>query len=402
MDNIKLLSEQKLTTESKILLYVLDGLGGLPGKHGKTELESANTPNLDALASRGASGLIDTVGRGITPGSGPGHLGLFGYDPFKYLIGRGALEASGIGFPLTRDDVAMRFNFCTLDGDGNIIDRRAGRIATDVNKQLVEKMKEATIPGIEIFVQTVKEHRGIAVFRKAGLKGNLHDTDPQKICVPPLKAETSDGGESSEMAEIAQKWLAQVYDILKDESPANCILTRGWCNYPDIPSYQDAFGLNPACVALYPMYRGVAMFAGMKVYTEGITDFATKTNVLIDVWKDHDFVFFHYKHTDSAGEDSDFGRKVACIEEFDTALPCMLELNPDVVAVTGDHSTPAVYGAHSWHPVPVLMAGKYVRPDNINAFGETMAASGGLGRFDACYLINELLAAAGKLQKYGA
>lgn len=402
MDNIKLISEQKMTTDSKILLFVLDGLGGLPNAQGKTELETANTPNLDALAARGASGLMDTVGRGITPGSGPGHLGLFGYDPFTYLIGRGALEAAGVGFPLTRDDVAMRFNFCTLDENGNISDRRAGRIATDVNKRLVDKMKAATIPGIEIFVQTVKEHRGIAVFRKAGLKGNLHDTDPQKLGVPPLKVKITDDGESSEMAEIADKWLSQIYDILKDESPANCILTRGWCNYPDIPSYQDAFGLNPACVALYPMYRGVAMFAGMKVYTEGIKDFASKTNVLIDVWKNHDFVFFHYKHTDSSGEDGDFDRKVACIEEFDAGLPCMLNLDPDVVAVTGDHSTPALYGAHSWHPVPVVIAGKYVRTDNVAAFGETVAASGGLGRFNACYLINELLAAAGKLQKYGA
>ena len=402
MDNIKLLSNLKNITDSKILLFILDGLGGLPGKNGMTELETAHTPNMDALAAKGASGLVDTVGRGITPGSGPGHLGIFGYNPHTFLIGRGALEAAGIGFDLTRDDVAMRFNFCTLDSDGNITDRRAGRIVTDINERLVAKMKDVSISGVEIFVRTVKEHRGIAVFRKAGLKGNLRDTDPQKLGVPPLKAETSDNGESSEMADIANQWLAQIYEIIKDDAPANCILTRGWCNYPDIPSYQDAFGLNPACVALYPMYRGVAMFAGMKVYTEGITDFATKTNVLADVWNDHDYFFFHYKHTDSAGEDADFDRKVACIEEFDSALPCMLDLNPDVVAITGDHSTPAVYGAHSWHPVPVVMSGKFVRPDNVTTFGETAAVSGGLGRFEGCYLINELLAAAEKLQKYGA
>lgn len=402
MKNIKLLSDLKVKADSKILLFVIDGLGGLPGQQGLTELEAANTPNMDALASQGASGLIDTVGRGITPGSGPGHLGIFGYNPHTFIIGRGALEAAGIGFDLQKKDVAMRFNFCTLDSNGNITDRRAGRISTELNEKLVEKLRAASIPGIEIFVETVKEHRGIAVFRKDGLNGNLHDTDPQKPGVPPLKLETSDNGESQEMVDIAESWLSQVFEIIKDESPANGILTRGWCNYPEIPTYQEVFGLNPACIALYPMYRGVSKFAGMKVYTEGIKDFATKVDVLTNVWNDHDFFFFHYKHTDSAGEDGDFDRKVACIEEVDRALPDILALKPDVIAITGDHSTPSVYRAHSWHPVPVVMSGKYVRPDSVTTFGETAALSGGLGRFEGHYLINELLAAAGKIAKYGA
>lgn len=402
MKNIKLLSDLKVKADSKILLFVIDGLGGLPGQQGLTELEAANTPNMDALASQGASGLIDTVGRGITPGSGPGHLGIFGYNPHTFIIGRGALEAAGIGFDLQKKDVAVRLNFCTLDSNGNITDRRAGRISTELNEKLVEKLRAASIPGIEIFVETVKEHRGIAVFRKDGLNGNLHDTDPQKPGVPPLKLETSDNGESQEMVDIAESWLSQVFEIIKDESPANGILTRGWCNYPEIPTYQEVFGLNPACIALYPMYRGVSKFAGMKVYTEGIKDFATKVDVLTNVWNDHDFFFFHYKHTDSAGEDGDFDRKVACIEEVDRALPDILALKPDVIAITGDHSTPSVYRAHSWHPVPVVMSGKYVRPDSVTTFGETAALSGGLGRFEGHYLINELLAAAGKIAKYGA
>lgn len=402
MKNIKLLSDLKVKADSKILLFVIDGLGGLPGQQGLTELEAANTPNMDALASQGASGLMDTVGRGITPGSGPGHLGIFGYNPHTFIIGRGALEAAGIGFDLQKKDVAVRLNFCTLDSNGNITDRRAGRISTELNEKLVEKLRAASIPGIEIFVETVKEHRGIAVFRKDGLNGNLHDTDPQKPGVPPLKLETSDNGESQEMVDIAESWLSQVFEIIKDESPANGILTRGWCNYPEIPTYQEVFGLNPACIALYPMYRGVSKFAGMKVYTEGIKDFATKVDVLTNVWNDHDFFFFHYKHTDSAGEDGDFDRKVACIEEVDRALPDILALKPDVIAITSDHSTPSVYRAHSWHPVPVVMSGKYVRPDSVTTFGETAALSGGLGRFEGHYLINELLAAAGKIAKYGA
>ncbi|MFC1508368.1 2,3-bisphosphoglycerate-independent phosphoglycerate mutase [Candidatus Omnitrophota bacterium] len=402
MHNIRLLSDLKVPSDTKILLLVLDGLGGLPGPNGYTELEAANTPNLDALAAKGTTGLIDPVRRGITPGSGPGHLGLFGYDPLSFLIGRGALEASGIGFDLRKTDVATRFNFCTLDADGNITDRRAGRIPTEVNEKLVAKMQGLTLPGIEIFVKTVKEHRGVAVFRKEGLKGNLHDTDPQRLGVPPLKAVPSDNGESQEMAGLANRWLSEVYEVLRDESPANGILTRGWCNYPDIPSYQEAYGLNPACIALYPMYRGVAKFAGMKVYTEGISDFNTKIDVMAQVWPDHDFFFFHYKHTDSAGEDGDFDRKVTCIEEVDRELPRILNLKPDVIAVTGDHSTPAVYSAHTWHPVPILLAGEHIRPDTVTAFGEKVAIGGGLGRFEARYIINELLAAAGKITKYGA
>lgn len=401
MDNIQLLSSLKVPADSKVLLFVMDGLGGLPGPNGKTELEAASTPNLDALAAKGAVGLMDPVRRGITPGSGPGHLGLFGYDPLTTLIGRGALEAAGIGFDLQRIDVPMRFNFCTLDADGNITDRRAGRIPTDLNVKLVEKMRTVKVPGIEIFVETVKEHRGITVFRKEGLSGNLHDTDPQRLGVPPLKAQAADDA-SQAMADIANTWLEGIYEVLKDDAPANGILTRGWCNYPNIPTYQDSFGLNPACIALYPMYRGVAQFAGMKIYTEGITDFATKLDVLRNAWGDHDFFFFHYKHTDSSGEDGDFDRKVACIEEVDKALPCVLDLNPDVIAITGDHSTPAVYSAHSWHPVPVLLAGKHVRTDNVTTFGERAAATGGLGRFEAQYLMNEMLAASGKITKYGA
>ena len=401
-NNNKLLSDLKVSTDSKILLLVIDGLGGLPGPGGMTELEAAKTPNLDSLAKDGSTGLIDPVRRGITPGSGPGHLGLFGYDPLSCEIGRGALEASGIGFDLQKTDVAMRFNFCTLDNEGNITDRRAGRIPTEVNEKLVEKIRTVTFPGIEIYVETVKEHRGVAVFRREGLKGSLHDTDPQRLGVPPLKAETSDSGESQEMADIATRWLSAVYDILKNNSSANGILTRGWCNYPEIPTYRELYGLNPACIALYPMYRGIAKFAGMKVYTEGIKDFFTKVDTLKKVWPDHDFFFFHYKHTDSAGEDGDFDRKVACIEEVDSALPCILDLKPDVIAVTGDHSTPSIYKGHSWHPVPLLIAGKNIRPDGVKSFGETDAISGGLGRFDARFLINELLAAAGKNTKFGA
>lgn len=402
MKNIQLLSSLKVRADTKILLLVMDGIGGLPGPSGLTELEAARTPNLDALAARGASGLMDTVGRGITPGSGPGHLGLFGYDPFTFTIGRGALEAAGIDFDLRRTDVATRFNFCTLDEAGNIVDRRAGRIPTELNRKLVEKMRRAAVPEVEIFVETVKDHRGVAVFRRDGLKGCLHDTDPQRLGVPPLRVEPCNSGECCEMARIANRWLEQVFALLGDDHPANGILTRGWCNYPEIPTYREVFGLNPACIALYPMYRGVAKFAGMEVYRDGINDFSSQIDVLSRVWGGHDYFFVHFKYTDSAGEDGDFDRKAAMIEEVDRALPRILDLKPDVIAVTGDHSTPAVFKAHSWHPVPVVMAGTWVRPDTVTAFNENAAVCGGLGRFEARFLINELLAAGSRLIKYGA
>lgn len=402
MDNIKLLQELSSKTDSKILLLVLDGLGGLPGANGLTELETAKTPNLDALAIKGTTGLMDTVMRGITPGSGPGHLGLFGYDPLTYLIGRGMLEASGIGFHLEKTDVAVRFNFCSLDDKGNISDRRAGRISTDINKKLVEKMRKVEVPGVKIFVETVKEHRGVAIFKTDGLSANLIETDPQKLGVPPLEVHAHDGGKSARMAEIAHKWLKGVFEAIKDDHPANGILTRGWSNYPEIPTYQEIYKLNPACIALYPMYRGLSGFAGMKVYTEGIVDFQSKIKVMKNVWNDHDFFFFHYKHTDSSGEDGNFDKKVACIEEVDRAIPDILSLNPNVIAITGDHSTPAIMKGHSWHPVPVLLAGESVRPDGVKSFGETAAICGGLGRFDAKFLMTELLSSAGKLAKYGA
>jgi len=400
MKNIQLLSSLKMAADTKILLLVMDGLGGLPGPDGLTELEAARTPNLDAFAARGASGLMDMVARGITPGSGPGHLGLFGYDPLAFTIGRGALEAAGIDFDLRKTDVATRFNFCSLDREGNITDRRAGRIATEVNERLVKKMRQAQVPGVEIFVETVRDHRGVAVFRREGLDGRLRDTDPQKLGVPPLIVEPNDP-KALEMADIANRWLTQIYEIIREDHPANGILTRGWCNYPEIPSYQEAYGLNPACVAVYPMYRGVAKFAGMRVYREGIADLDSQIDTLYKIWPDHDYFFVHFKYTDSAGEDGDFSRKTAMIEKVDQALSRFEELRPDIMAITGDHSTPALFKAHSWHPTPVVMAGKWVRPDRVAEFNENAALCGGLGRFEARFL-NELLAAAGRLNKYGA
>lgn len=385
----------------KILLMVIDGLGGLPGPDGKTELEAANLPNLDALTSANICGLMDPVARGITPGSGPGHLGLFGYDPLVFEIGRGALEAAGIGFELGKNDVAARFNFCTLDKTGNITDRRAGRISTEKNRELVPLLRQVKIQGVEIFVEAVREHRGLVVFRGEKLGENVEDTDPQLEGVPPLPAKASDP-DSRRTAEVANDFLAKAREALTGQHPANGMLLRGFACLPKIPTLQELYKLKPAGVALYPMYRGLASYAGMNVPAEGIQSFDDELAKVESLYAEHDFIFLHYKHADSAGEDGDFDKKVQCLEQADAAIPRLLRLKPDVLVVTGDHSTPCVYKGHSWHPVPVVMKAPFIRPDEVTRFTERACLAGGLGRFRAKELMTLMLTHADKLEKFGA
>lgn len=388
--------------QTKIVLLVMDGLGGLPLEPGgKTELETAHTPNLDALAARSALGLSDPVAPGITPGSGPGHLGIFGYDPLRYEIGRGVLEALGIDFDLGPQDVAARGNFATVDAAGLLTDRRAGRIATETNRELVQLLRTIKIPGVQIFVETVKEHRFVFVMRGAGLGDALTETDPQRLGVPPLSVKALDTP-SRKAAKLVNQFVAQARKLLADKHPANAILLRGFAKYPAIPSYEEVFGLRAAAIAVYPMYRGLAKLLGMttlKVDGEAIADeFAT----LEKHWNDFDFFYLHIKKTDSAGEDGDFARKVHVIEQVDAQMPRLLALNPDVVIVTGDHSTPALLKSHSWHPVPTLMYSKFVRADGIAEFGERACARGSLGRLRAQELMPIALANAQRLTKFGA
>jgi len=389
-------------SKSKIVLVVMDGLGGLPRESDNcTELEAAHTPNLDRLAKKGICGLQQPVGPGMTPGSGPGHLGIFGYDPIKYKVGRGVLAALGIGFDLQPGDVAARGNFCTLDEDGAVVDRRAGRISTEKNQELCMLLKNITIPGVEVFVETVKEHRFLLVLRGKNLSGNLIDTDPQEIGKKPFEPQ----GLSSEAASTAafvSQFLEQVRTVLAQQHPANMVLLRGFSTRPHWPSMQDAFGLKSAAIAGYPMYKGVSKLVGMDILETGNTindEFTT----LEKHWNEYDFFYLHVKKTDSAGEDGDFDRKVSVIEETDRELPRLLNLNPDVIMVTGDHSTPSVMKAHSWHPVPVLLSSKLCRPDKVDQFGERACLSGGLGnRFAAVDLMPLALAHAKRLEKYGA
>lgn len=396
-----LIKELRETNNTKIVLLVADGLGGLPLQTGgKTELETAKTPNFDKLASEGTCGLSIPVLPGITPGSGPGHLGLFGYDPLEYRIGRGILEALGIQFAVGQKDVAVRGNFCTVDSNGLITDRRAGRPTTDRCKAMVEKMRSIRIDGVELFVEPVREHRFVLVIRGDGLGDTINDTDPQATGVKPLAAEGNDPG-SVRTAEIVNKFIAEAGKVLADEAPTNMITLRGFAKYPPIETFKDVFGLKAAAIAVYPMYRGLASLVGMDVLDAGAT-VGDQMARLKAVWNDYDFFFIHFKYTDSTGEDGNFQAKVEMIEKLDAEVPKIMELGPNVVVVTGDHSTPSKMKSHSWHPVPTIIWADHCRTDAVTTFGEAQCLQGGLGQFQAMHLMTLAMAHAGRLGKYGA
>lgn len=387
---------------AKITLLLLDGLGGLPkGPGGLTELETANTPNLDRLVREGMCGLHQPAGPGITPGSGPAHIAVFGYDPIQYQVGRGVLEGLGIDFPLGSQDVAARGNFCTLDEQGRVIDRRAGRISTERNRELCSLLARIDLPGVEVIVQTVKEHRFLLVLKGEGLSGEVGDTDPQVVGEKPRQPQAL-SPDAEKTAGLVNQFQGQARRILSGHHPANMVLLRGFSKKPDWPQMRDVFGLRAVSIAAYPMYRGLSKLVGMEVMQPGeLLDDAFK--MLEDLWNDYDFFFLHVKGADSAGEDGDFDRKVAKIEEVDAYAPRLLDLKPDVLLVTGDHSTPAVLKAHSWHPVPVLLWGKYCRPDAVEDFGERGCMWGGLGTdLPAHHLLPLALGHAGRLEKFGA
>ncbi len=389
-------------TDSKILFLILDGLGGIQDPTtGKTEMESANIPNLNKLVSESACGLSIPVAHGITPGSGPGHLSLFGYDPFQYNVGRGVLEALGVNFPLKTGDVAFRINMATVDANGVLTDRRAGRIPTEQSKEICKELDEKIeIPGIEIFVNAVKEHRGAVVFRGKNLAGNIADTDPQKEGLKPKPAVALDEA-SKNTAELANRFVEKAAEIMKEKSPANYLMLRGASGYHGFPQMSDVYKLTPAAIATYPMYKGIVRLLGMEVVDTGDT-FDGEIKALHDNYDDFDFFYFHVKKTDAKGEDGNFPAKIEALEEVDKRLPEILDLHFDAIVVTGDHSTPAMMKSHSWHSLPVLVKGKYCRPDSVTHFNETECARGGLGVIQAVDIMPIVLANAGKLLKYGA
>lgn len=399
--DLTLVNQLAIPSSSKIVLFVADGLGGLPREaDGQSEMEVANLPNLDALAARSLCGLIDMVGPGIIPGSGPGHLALFGYDPLTYQIGRGVLEACGIDLELRPGDVASRGNFCTLDEEGRITDRRAGRITTETCERLCRQLDQIRIEGVEIIVRPVKEHRFVAVFRGEGLSDALSDSDPQAIGERPL-AVTGIGSGAERTAALVNQFVEQARGILKEEHPANMILLRGFALPPTLPAFPELLRLRAAAITCYPMYRGLAKLVGMEALPF-CADLNEELRTVSANYDQYDFFYVHFKGTDRAGEDGDFHAKVAALEEVDRRIPDVLALRPDVLIVTGDHSTPAVLKSHSWHPVPFLLWSRWSRSSGISRFTERECAHGSLGTIRAVDLIPLAMANALRFKKFGA
>ena len=398
----------QVKTGAKMALVVLDGLGDIAtsGQGELTPLEAAKTPNLDALVRRGcAQGRMIPVAPGITPGSGPGHLGLFGYDPIEWEVGRGVIETLGLGIELKNGDVAARANFCTLDAKGLVTDRRAGRIATEVCERLcgILSSKIKKIGTTQVLIYPGKEHRFVVVFRGAGLEGPLTDTDPNREGLPIATAKPVDPKSAGQkkVAKLIADFYAVALPLLKKESPANGFLMRGVAHQPDIPTFEQRYGLKAAALAVYPMYKGLSQLVGM-AKIEGPETIAQQFERYVAEYDNYDYFFIHYKYTDKAGEDGNFAAKVKAIEDFDAALPILLARKPDVLAITGDHSTPCAIKGHSWHPQPVLLHSEYSGSDKLQRFTETGANIGSLGIFEAKYLIRLMQANAKMFDKYGA
>ncbi len=389
---------------TKVVLLVMDGVGGLPlTPDGQTELEAANTPNMDRLAREGSTGLHIPIALGVSPGSGPAHLALFSYNPVQYEVGRGVLEALGIGFDLRPNDLAARGNFCTVDENGLIVDRRAGRIPTEECVRLTKKLQEATrVDGVEHFVLPVKEHRFVLILRGEGLSEHLTETDPLVTGKPPLPVRpTDDSPEAKRTAALVNDWIAQARAALKDEPRANCLNLRGWGKDPRLPQFPDIYQVKAGAIAVYPMYRGVARLVGMELLEHG-GDIEDEFAALNAHWDAYDFFFLHVKPTDSRGEDGNFEAKVQVIERVDRLIPDLMALNPDVVLITGDHSTPAALRSHSWHPVPFLLWSKNAMPDAAQSFGERECAKGIYSLIPATELVPLMMGHAGRLSRFGA
>jgi 2,3-bisphosphoglycerate-independent phosphoglycerate mutase len=402
-----LYSSLTVKTNAKLVLVVLDGLGDLatPAQGFLTPLEAARTPNLDILSKSAAQGRMIPVAPGITPGSGPGHLGLFGYDPLEYQVGRGVIEALGLGMELKPGDICARANFCTIDAQRIVTDRRAGRIDTKVTEYLCGLLsnKIQKIDGADVLIKAGKGHRFVIVFRGAGLEGPLTDADPNREGLPVPEAKPTDpkSAKQKKTARLVAQFYKTALPLLSGEKPANAFLMRGIAHQPEIPLFHDRYGLKPACLAVYPMYKGLAQLVGM-TKIEGPQTIGEQFQRYLAEYDNYDYFFIHYKYTDMHGEDGNFEAKKKSIEDFDAALPILLEKRPDVLAITGDHSTPCAVKGHSWHPQPLLLASAYSGSDKLDRFTETGANLGSLGIFEAKYLIRLMQANARMFDKFGA
>ena len=392
-----------LANDNKIIFLILDGLGDIPTPAFgyQTPLEAARKPNIDDLAQkRGVLGRIIPVDIGVTPGSGPGHLSLFGYDPVTSEIGRGVLEVLGLDMDLQDGDLAARANFCTIR-EGLVTDRRAGRIPTEETERLcaliTEKVPE--VEGVRIIIKPGKSHRFALILRGKGLSGKLSDADPHKDNKPFVYA-MAKAKEADFAAQVVNTFMRKVLDLLKGEKVANGALLRGFSEKPDVTPFSTKYRMKALAIATYPMYRGIAKVLGMDVKHEP-KDYDESLKILKDNYNDYQFFFFHMKETDLAGEDGNFPEKVRAIENADKIVPELMGLNPQVLVITGDHSTPCLFKGHSWHPVPLMLATGTGESD-VKAFHEKNCILGSIGTIYSKQLMSLALAHAMKLDKYGA
>ena len=400
MIDLEVLRDCYTSTSSKIVLLVVDGLGGLAHPEtGRSELETADIPNLDAMARESACGLTTPVLPGVAPGSGPGHLALFGYDPLKHLIGRGALEALGIDATLEPGDVAARGNFCTVDSERLLVDRRAGRIPTELSTPLCHRLDRIELDGVQVDVFPVQDYRFVLRLRGDGLSEAVTETDPQQNGAAALPVKALNPG-AQRTADLVNQFVDEAARLLSEEDRANMLLLRGFAQLPNLPGFGDVYRLNPAAIAAYPMYRGLATVAGMQVIRTGRT-FSDEVATLRENFENHDFFFIHYKPADAAGEDGDFDAKVKRLEELDPLIPAIRELQPDVLMVAGDHATPAIIAGHSWHPVPFMLNSWLTRGEGIGAFNERACAQGSIGSIPAINVMLLAMSHAGKMTKFG-
>jgi len=399
-DRQEFISKIVQKAETKLVLLVMDGVGDLP-VNGRTPLQAASTPNLDSIASQSELGQTIPVFPGVTPGSGPGHLGIFGYDPVKYQIGRGILEALGTDVEVGTKDVVARANFATVK-DGIVVDRRAGRPATEVSSKIVKLLNSSIreIQGVRVSFYPGKEHRFVVKLTGDDLSDELTDADPQKEG-RPIEWSKPLTSSANKTAEIVNELMRRIRDTLKNEPKMNFALIRGFSKYPHLPQFPEIYKLKAAAIATYPMYRGIAKLVGMEVVKTG-SEIQDELESLKKCWNDFDFFYVHIKKTDSYGEDGNFEAKVKVIEEVDRLIPELIKLNPDVLAVTGDHSTPVLMKSHSWHPVPLMIRSEFSRKGLNSKFDEFECARGTLGTVQALDVMSLILAHGMRLEKFGA
>ncbi|MEI6512009.1 MAG: 2,3-bisphosphoglycerate-independent phosphoglycerate mutase [bacterium] len=405
------------------LLLIADGMGDRPCKvlKGKTPLEAARRPNMDALAGDGECGLMDVIAPGIRCGSDTGHLAMLGYDPRKVYTGRGPFEALGIGMEVKGGDIAFRCNFSTATPDMVVTDRRAGRIK-EGTKQLTEAVDGAEIDGILCLFKESVAHRGALVLRGPGLSPMVSDADPHAEGEKVHEAKPLDNTpEAKKTAEVINKWVKLTYERLKDAPlnkqreaeglpPANIILPRGAGAAPHIGNFNKQNNVNAACVVETGLVRGIARFVGMTILdAPGATggpdsDLNSIADTIVEAFKDHNFVLCNVKAPDQCGHDNDPELKCQVIEKFDSMVGYLMKRLPEdtIVAITADHSTPCEVKDHSGDPVPLLVCGPGVRRDDVAEFHELTVYKGALQRVRGTDLVNIITQLMLVQEKFGA